>query len=47
MDEQVEIDRSMLERAGAPLEHLLRNAVAHGVESPEERTHWALVYGFR
>jgi chemosensory pili system protein ChpA (sensor histidine kinase/response regulator) len=29
----VEIDRSVLERMAAPFEHLLRNAIAHGVES--------------
>ena len=29
---QVELDRSVLERIGAPLEHMVRNAVAHGVE---------------
>ncbi|MEW5710191.1 MAG: Hpt domain-containing protein [Pseudomonadota bacterium] len=29
---QVEIDRGVLEKIVAPLEHLLRNAVAHGVE---------------
>jgi chemosensory pili system protein ChpA (sensor histidine kinase/response regulator) len=34
---QVELDRSVLERFGAPLEHMLRNALAHGVESPAER----------
>ena len=33
----VEIDRSVLERMAAPLEHLLRNAVAHGVEPPADR----------
>ena len=27
----------MLDKVGAPLEHLLRNAVAHGLETPEER----------
>jgi len=32
-----EIDRSMLDKLSAPLEHLLRNAVAHGIESPSER----------
>lgn len=32
-----EMDRSVLDRMTAPLEHLLRNAVAHGVESPEQR----------
>ncbi|MDH3320609.1 MAG: Hpt domain-containing protein [Betaproteobacteria bacterium] len=34
---QVELDRSVLERIGAPLEHMLRNALAHGLESPAER----------
>ncbi|WP_019625101.1 Hpt domain-containing protein [Thioalkalivibrio sp. ALJT] len=32
-----EIDRALLERVVAPLEHLLRNAIAHGIESREER----------
>ncbi|OFZ97839.1 MAG: hypothetical protein A3H35_13920, partial [Betaproteobacteria bacterium RIFCSPLOWO2_02_FULL_62_17] len=34
---QVELDRSVLERVTAPLEHMLRNAVAHGIEHPEAR----------
>jgi len=34
---ELEIDRSVLEKVTAPLEHLLRNALAHGIESPEER----------
>jgi chemosensory pili system protein ChpA (sensor histidine kinase/response regulator) len=34
---QVEVDRSVLERIGAPLEHMLRNALAHGLELPEAR----------
>jgi len=34
---QVEIDRSVLEKIGAPLEHLLRNAVAHGLEDRDVR----------
>src|SRR5260221_13220934 len=34
---QVELDRSVLERVAAPLEHLLRNALAHGIEMPEAR----------
>src|SRR5574343_1577355 len=29
---QVEIDRSVLEKMMAPIEHMLRNAVAHGIE---------------
>jgi len=32
-----ELDRSMLERMVAPLEHMLRNAVDHGIESSDER----------
>ncbi len=35
--EETEIDRSVLDKLGAPIEHLLRNAVAHGLESPSER----------
>lgn len=34
---RIEVDRSVLERMTAALEHLLRNAVAHGVETPEAR----------
>jgi chemosensory pili system protein ChpA (sensor histidine kinase/response regulator) len=32
-----ELDRQMLERMIAPLEHMLRNAVVHGIETPERR----------
>lgn len=32
-----EVDRTVLDRIIAPLEHMLRNAVAHGIEMPEER----------
>src|SRR5690606_20591185 len=32
-----ELDRNVLERMTAPLEHMLRNAVAHGLETPGER----------
>lgn len=34
---QVAVDRDVLERLDAPLTHLLRNAVDHGIESPERR----------
>ena len=34
---EIELDRSVLERIGAPLEHMLRNAVGHGLEAPEVR----------
>jgi len=33
----VEMDRSVLERMAAPFEHLLRNAIVHGIESRERR----------
>lgn len=32
-----EVDRDILEKLEAPLNHLLRNAVDHGIESPQER----------
>jgi chemosensory pili system protein ChpA (sensor histidine kinase/response regulator) len=32
-----ELDRQMLERMVPPLEHMLRNAVVHGIEPPERR----------
>jgi len=35
---EVEIDRSVLERMAAPFEHLVRNAIAHGVESRSARS---------
>jgi chemosensory pili system protein ChpA (sensor histidine kinase/response regulator) len=35
----IELDRSVLEKVTAPFEHLLRNALAHGLESPEVRAH--------
>ena len=34
---EVELDRGVLERIGAPLEHMLRNAVVHGIEDPAAR----------
>ena len=34
---QGELDRSVLERMTAPLEHMLRNAIAHGLETPDAR----------
>ncbi|MEO7252092.1 MAG: response regulator, partial [Arenimonas sp.] len=32
-----EMDRNVLERMTAPLEHMLRNAMAHGLELPQDR----------
>ena len=34
---QGELDRNVLERMTAPLEHMLRNSVAHGFEKPDQR----------
>jgi chemosensory pili system protein ChpA (sensor histidine kinase/response regulator) len=34
---EVELDRSVLERISAPLEHMLRNSLAHGIETPAAR----------
>ena len=33
-----QVDRDILERLDAPLGHLLRNAIDHGIELPDERT---------
>lgn len=35
--EETELDKTMIERLGDPLVHLIRNAVDHGLETPEER----------
>ncbi len=35
--ENTELDRTIIEKIHDPLVHLLRNAVDHGIESPEER----------
>lgn len=34
---EVRVDRSLAEQVGAPLLHLLRNAIDHGIETAEER----------
>ena len=34
---ETELDRSVLEVVGDPLSHLVRNALDHGIETPEER----------
>ncbi|WP_293660013.1 Hpt domain-containing protein [Rhodoferax sp. OV413] len=34
----IEVDRGVLDRMAAAFEHLLRNAVAHGIEAPAQRT---------
>ena len=35
--EQTEIDKTIIERLGDPLTHMIRNAVDHGLETPDER----------
>lgn len=35
--QETELDRSLIEFIGDPIIHLLRNAVDHGIESPQER----------
>ncbi len=35
--EETELDRSVIEELSDPLVHILRNAVDHGIETPEER----------
>ncbi|MDE7469784.1 MAG: chemotaxis protein CheA [Desulfovibrionaceae bacterium] len=37
--EETELDKNMVEALADPLLHLIRNAVDHGIESPEERLH--------
>jgi two-component system chemotaxis sensor kinase CheA len=34
---ELELDRALLDEIGDPLVHLLRNAIDHGIEPPEER----------
>jgi chemosensory pili system protein ChpA (sensor histidine kinase/response regulator) len=34
---RTELDRSVLEKITGPFEHLLRNAISHGIETPAER----------
>jgi two-component system chemotaxis sensor kinase CheA len=35
--EETELDKGVIERIGDPLTHLIRNAVDHGIEPPDER----------
>ncbi len=35
--EETELDRTVVDQIGDPLQHLLRNSADHGIESPEER----------
>lgn len=35
--ETTEVDRSIIERLGDPLTHIIRNSVDHGIESPTDR----------
>jgi two-component system chemotaxis sensor kinase CheA len=36
--EGTEVDKTVIERLGEPLTHMIRNAVDHGLETPEERS---------
>ena len=36
--QEIELDRSLLDEIGDPVIHLLRNAIDHGLETPDERT---------
>lgn len=35
--EQTELDKTVMEKIGDPLVHLVRNAIDHGIETPEKR----------
>ena len=35
--DDIELDKAILDAIGEPVLHLLRNAIDHGIESPEER----------
>jgi two-component system chemotaxis sensor kinase CheA len=37
LGEQTELDKTVMERIGDPLVHLVRNSLDHGIESPETR----------
>ncbi len=37
LGEQTELDKTVMEKIGDPLVHLVRNSVDHGIETPEER----------
>ncbi len=34
---EIELDKIMVEKIGEPLVHMIRNAIDHGIESPEDR----------
>src|SRR5579862_7270727 len=36
--QETDLDKGILDAVAEPLTHLIRNAVSHGIESPEERT---------
>jgi len=35
--DQTELDKTVMEKIGDPLVHLVRNSLDHGIETPEER----------
>lgn len=36
--QEIELDKGVLEKIADPLTHLIRNAIDHGIETPDERT---------
>jgi chemotaxis protein histidine kinase CheA len=44
---QTELDRSVLDKMAGPLEHMLRNSIAHGLESPAGATRRARIRSAR
>ena len=37
LGKEVELDKTIIEAVGVPLTHLVRNAIDHGIETPDER----------
>ena len=35
---ETELDKTVIEKIGNPLKHMIRNAIDHGIETPDERT---------
>ena len=43
--EQTELDKTVLEKIGDPMVHLVRNAIDHGLETPDKRRAAAQILG--
>ena len=37
LGEDTELDKSIIDKLSDPLVHIIRNSIAHGIETPEER----------